>query len=39
MIHINKFMSQKKISSDLQARINDYMNYLYEGDKDFRNGK
>ena len=39
MVHINKFMSHKEISSDLQARINDYITYLYEGDKDFSNGK
>ena len=39
MNHINKFMSHKEISSDLQARINDYITYLYEGDKDFSNGK
>ena len=39
MVHINKFMSHKEISSDLQARINDYIKYLYEGDKDFSNGK
>ena len=39
MVHINKFMSHKEISSDLQARINDNITYLYEGDKDFSNGK
>ena len=39
MVHINKFMYHKEISSDLQARINDYITYLYEGDKDFSNGK
>ena len=39
MVHINKFMSYKEISSDLQARINYYINYLYEGDKDFSNEK